>query len=166
MDKHSPTPWRVADIDHDYDILDFDGKVAARAAHGNRELADFIVEAVNVMSLCIDEKLAPTNLLINDPAVAAERRKRPLEYIDDLEEELRVSVREDAKTLSACRKWGEMYREQYMRAQRAEAERDRLRDIVRRLCDELESHYHEPESMDDPCIIREAREALGEDGAR
>lgn len=39
-------------------------------------------------------------------------------------------------------------------------ERNRLRDIVRRLCDELESHYHEPESMDDPCIIREAREVL------
>jgi hypothetical protein len=39
-------------------------------------------------------------------------------------------------------------------------ERDRLRDIVRRLCDELESHYHEPGSMDDPCIVSEAREAL------
>lgn len=42
------------------------------------------------------------------------------------------------------------------------AENSRLRDLVRRLCDELESHYHEPESMDDPCIIREAREALEE----
>jgi len=39
-------------------------------------------------------------------------------------------------------------------------ERDRLRDLVRRLCDELESHYHEPALMDDPCIVREAREAL------
>lgn len=26
----SPRPWRVADIDHDHDILDADGKVAAR----------------------------------------------------------------------------------------------------------------------------------------
>ena len=41
-------------------------------------------------------------------------------------------------------------------------ERDRLRDLVRRMCDELESHYHEPGSMDDPCIVREAREAIGE----
>ncbi len=39
-------------------------------------------------------------------------------------------------------------------------ERNRLRDLVRRLCDELESHYHEPALMDDPCIVREAREAL------
>jgi len=39
-------------------------------------------------------------------------------------------------------------------------ERARLRDIVRRLCDELDSHYHEPALMDDPCIVREAREAL------
>jgi hypothetical protein len=45
--KASPRPWRVADIDHDHDILDADGKVAARAAHGNRELAALIVEAVN-----------------------------------------------------------------------------------------------------------------------
>lgn len=49
---------------------------------------------------------------------------------------------------------------QALLAQKAEIER--LRDLVRRLADELESHYHEPESMDDPCIIREAREALGE----
>lgn len=47
MVEHSPTPWRVADIEHDHDILDADGKVAARAAHGNRELAALIVEAVN-----------------------------------------------------------------------------------------------------------------------
>lgn len=40
-------------------------------------------------------------------------------------------------------------------------ERDYLRDLVRRLCDELDSHYHEPVSMDDPCIIREARAAIG-----
>jgi hypothetical protein len=45
----------------------------------------------------------------------------------------------------------------------AEAERDRLRDLVRRLCDELESHYYEPQSMDDPSIVREARAAIGED---
>ena len=38
----------------------------------------------------------------------------------------------------------------------------RLRDIVRRLCDELESHYYEPQSMDDRSVIREARAALGE----
>ena len=42
------------------------------------------------------------------------------------------------------------------------AERDRLRDIVRRLCDELESHYYEPQSMNDRSVIREARAALGE----
>lgn len=40
-------------------------------------------------------------------------------------------------------------------------ERDRLRDIVRRLCDELESHYYEPQSMDDRSVIREARAAIG-----
>lgn len=95
MAEYSPLPWRVADIEHDYDILDADGKVAAMAAHGNRELAAHIVKAVN--------------------------------------------------------------------------ELDRLRDLVRRLCDELESHYYEPESMNDPSIIREAREAIGDgmkDGAR
>lgn len=53
----SPRPWRVADIDHDYDILDADGKVAARAAHGNRELAALIADAVNLKAR-IDEAMA------------------------------------------------------------------------------------------------------------
>lgn len=48
-------------------------------------------------------------------------------------------------------------------AEKLKDERDRLRDIVRRLCDELESHYYEPESLDDPSIVREARAAIGED---
>lgn len=43
-------------------------------------------------------------------------------------------------------------------------ERDSMRDIVGRLCDELESHYYEPQSMDDPSILREARAAIGEGG--
>lgn len=44
----------------------------------------------------------------------------------------------------------------------AEERNDRLRDIVRRLCDELEGHYYEPQSMNDHSIIREARAAIGE----
>lgn len=50
MAEHSPRPWRVADIDHDYDIIDADGKVAARAAHGDRALAGYIADAVNLYS--------------------------------------------------------------------------------------------------------------------
>ncbi len=50
MAEHSPTPWRVADIDHDYDIIDADGKVVARAAHGDRALAGYIADAVNLYS--------------------------------------------------------------------------------------------------------------------
>ena len=34
--------------------------------------------------------------------------------------------------------------------------------LVRRLCDELESHYYEPQSKNDRSIIRQARAALGE----
>lgn len=56
MDSKYPTPWSVADIEHDYDILDADGKVAARAAHGNKELAALIVEAVNNFAPFIQDR--------------------------------------------------------------------------------------------------------------
>lgn len=74
------------------------------------------------------------------------------------------------RVVYAERQKAEMFKRQWEKATGSEfakklstarSERDRLRDIVRRLCDELESHYYEPQSMDDPSIVREAREAIG-----
>ena len=39
--------WTVADVLHDHDILDASGAVVARPAHGRKDIADAIVEAMN-----------------------------------------------------------------------------------------------------------------------
>lgn len=41
------SPWTVADELHDHDILDASGAVVARPAHGRKDIADAIVEAMN-----------------------------------------------------------------------------------------------------------------------
>lgn len=42
-----PRPWKVSDILHDFDIVDANGTVVARPAHGYKNLADLIVDGVN-----------------------------------------------------------------------------------------------------------------------
>ncbi len=150
------------------------------------ETAALIVDAVNYYKPdlhCDWRELTPEEAVAHCREVAARLGDTPCAR-DHLQLAAWIEERD-----SLCEKWRESARKlveseadlynETKRRVAAEAERDRLaadearyrtdnvrlRDIVRRLCDELDSHYYETESMDDPCIIREARAAIGEDEA-
>ena len=67
--------------------------------------------------------------------------------------ELRIAVHRDEQAGKACRKWDEEYRAIF-------EERERLRDLVRRLVHQFEGRATYD---DEAAIIREALEAAGED---
>lgn len=73
------------------------------------------------------------------------------------------AVNERDRLRDTIRSYGETIVQLNEAAQKSELKAIRLRELARRLCDELESHYYEPESMNDPCIIREAREETGKE---
>ena len=140
-DGVSPTPWRVADRMSET-IVDSLNRVQASAA--NAKTAALIIEAVN------ERERMKLDL--------ADERSRS----DRLLQQLSNEASDNARLRDELRQETEAAHRYFEAASAATDAYNNLRDLVRRLCDELESHYHEPESMDDPCIVREAREAIGE----
>jgi len=151
-DGASPTPWRVADIEHDHDILDADGKVAARAAHGNRELAALICDAVNLKTR-IDEAMKDEAGFLHPVMLYG----RPCVFVAPPPSEAEESRMHREYETSLL-----VDRERFRRCYYEAAERnDRLRDIVRRLhqmCSEDWARTNEAGRA----LLREAREAIGE----
>ena len=149
-DGASPTPWRVADIEHDHDILDADGKVAARAAHGNRELAALICDAVNLKTR-IDEAMKDEAGFLHPVMLYG----RPCVFVappPSEAEEIRMHREYETSLL--------VDRERFRRCYYEAAERnDRLRDLVRWLVHQFEGRATYD---DDAALLREAREAIGE----
>lgn len=84
---------------------------------------------------------------------AVNERESLIQELDVTRKELRIAVHRDEQAGKACRKWGEEYRAIF-------EERDRLRDLVRRLVHQFEGRATYD---DEAAIIREAREAAGED---
>lgn len=129
-DEPSPRPWRIADIEHDYDILDADGKVAARAAHGNRELAALICAAVNEREAVRDA--------LRDMEADAEAawegtplRRILVKHVTAIREALAAAL--DHANECSRRAAAERARAVEEAQRDANMEADRLRDIVRRL---------------------------------
>ena len=120
MAKHSPTPWRIADGMSET-IVDALSRVQASAA--NAETAAYIVEAANNYEVLIQER---RRLIGELDSVKAQLdwHKRQLK-----------AVKSDAESEE---RWANQYFEQ---AQKAEAERERLRDLVRRMIPAVEEAF-------------------------
>lgn len=141
MSAKHPTPWTFS-ADNEFEdvpIRDRNGNYVLVRDSGayppDLDTCREIVEAVNERDR-LREELDSVNAQLN-------WHKRQLE-----------AVRADAESEE---RWANQYFEQ---AQRAEAERDRILDLVRRLADNLR-RYHILGDRDN-ALLREAREALGE----
>ena len=141
-DGVSPTPWRIADGMHET-IVDSLNRVQANAA--NAEMAAYIVEVVNNFELLIQDR---RRLIWELDSVKAQLdwHKRQLK-----------AVKSDAESQE---RWANQYFEQ---AQKAEAERDRIHDLVRRLAQRLQMARLEGfGGPDRETLLDEAREAISE----
>jgi len=145
--SESPRPWKVADIEHDYDIVDADGRVVARAAHGDKELAGFIVRAVNLH----EDLMRRYRIDVDTICELIDERDR----LREENERLRLALGE-AEASAECNLAPEI---------------DKLRDLVRRLSKRLSSRTlavvctpgtRGDETAPDYDLIDEARDALGE----
>ena len=139
MDKHSPTPWRVEIVNRTYHVAAADDSfVALFVSEANAAL---IVEAVNNYEVLIQER---RRLIGELDSVKAQLdwHKRQLK-----------AVKSDAESQE---RWANQYFEQ---AQKAEAERERLRNIMRGLVAILDTITLEDHEI---ALLDEAREAIGE----
>ena len=152
-DDVSPLPWRVENVTQTYHVNAADGGFVTLFV--SEADAALIVEAVNNYEVLIQER---RRLIGELDSVKAQLdwHKRQLK-----------AVKSDAESEE---RWANQYFEQ---AQKAEAERDRLRDLVARLAE-----YIRREGSREVCVVstrpgenyhvraadllREAREALGE----
>ncbi len=152
MAEHSPTPWRVADIDHDYDIIDADGKVAARAAHGDRALAGYIADAVNLYSQIEAARTDSDGnrhllqmegkpvVIITPPPSEAEVVRTFRDLYNNVNQDRMMLMRGRMDALNECDRLGDeldKVRAALERANRygmqADEENAKLRDLVRRM---------------------------------
>lgn len=183
MAEHSPTPWRVADIDHDYDIIDADGKVVARAAHGDRALAGYIADAVNLYSQIEAARTDSDGnrhllqmegnpvVIITPPPSEAEVVRTFRDLYNNVNQDRMMLARGRIAALNECDRLSDeldKVRAALERANRygmqADEDNAKLRDLVRRLLDEIDRYSKEDGYYSDSYdLLREARETTGKD---